>query len=103
MGNLGFPCGGDTNTISQAVPPPTDPLANPLAIASARMVVDVGDWEESRFVLPGGQSGNPLSSHYGDMLPLWMRGDGVPIAWSPEAVRDATVATLRLSPASTSP
>jgi penicillin amidase len=101
--NLGpFPCGGDTNTISQAAPPPTDPLANPLAIASARMVVDVGDWEESRFVLPGGQSGNPLSPHYGDMLPLWRRGDGVPIAWSPEAVRDATVATLRLSPASTS-
>jgi penicillin amidase len=97
--NLGpFPWGGDANTVSQAATLPDDPAINPLAIASMRMAVDVGSWEESRFVLPGGQSGNPLSPHYDDMLPLWKRGEGVPIAWSPEEVRKATRTTLKLSP-----
>ncbi|MCA9657850.1 MAG: penicillin acylase family protein, partial [Myxococcales bacterium] len=51
--NLGpIDCGGDGNTIPQASAPPLTPLANPMAIASLRMVVDVGAWEEARFVLP---------------------------------------------------
>ena len=97
--NLGpFPWGGDTNTVSQGGVDPGSPGANPGAIASMRMVVDIGNWEASRFVLPGGQSGNPLSPHYDDMLPLWQRGDGVPIAWSDLEVDRATETTLRLTP-----
>lgn len=98
--NLGpIEWGGDGSTVSQAGTDPLDPL-NPvtLAIASLRTVIDVGDWERCRFVLPGGQSGNPLSPHYDDQLPLWIRGDGVPIAWSDAAVAAATRTTLRLSP-----
>lgn len=98
--NLGpFPWGGDANTVGQAAAPPADPTANPVAIASLRMVVDVGNWEASRFALPGGQSGNPFSPHYADQLPFWQRGEGIPIAWSPAAVERATAATLRLVPA----
>ena len=98
--NLGpFPWGGDANTVGPGAVAPLDPAANPLAIASLRMVVDVGSWEESRFSLPGGQSGNPLSPHYADMLPLWRRGDGVPIAWSSHQVEKVIRSTLRLSPA----
>ena len=97
--NLGpFPWGGDTNTVSQGGVDLASPDANPGAIAAMRMVVDVGNWEASRFVLPGGQSGNPMSPHYDDMLPLWQRGDGVPIAWSPEEVIRVTKSTLRLLP-----
>ena len=97
--NLGpIPCGGDGNTIPQASCDPASPLSNPIAIASLRLVIDVGDWEASRFILPSGQSGNPLSPHYADMLPLWRRGEGAPIAWSEERVAAATVATLRLTP-----
>ena len=65
---------------------PLDPLANPGAIANHRTVIDLGDPERSRFVLAGGQSGNPLSPHYADLFELWRRGEGVPIAWSAEAV-----------------
>ncbi len=87
-----FAWGGDGNTVSQA-------SGNDQAvIASLRFVVEAGDWENARFVLPGGQSGNPFSPHYDDMLPLWRRGEGVPIAWSPEAVYDASVEALRLEP-----
>jgi penicillin amidase len=93
------PCGGNTDTINQASVLPLAPLAPADNIASLRMVVDVGAWDDSRFVLPGGQSGNPLSPHYDDQFPLWRRGEGVPIAWSPEAVRKASRETLELVPA----
>jgi penicillin amidase len=97
--NLGpLPCGGDDNTINNASARPIDPLFRPDTIPSMRSAIDVGAWENSRFVLPGGQSGNPLSPHYGDLLPLWHRGEGVPIAWSPESVARATRETLRLRP-----
>jgi penicillin amidase len=61
-------------------------------------VVDVGNWEENRFVLAGGQSGNPLSPHYDDQLALWKRGEGLTIAWSREAAGRVAQSTLRLSP-----
>ena len=85
--NLGpVPLGGDANTPAQAGVHPLDPLANPGAIANHRTVIDLGAPERSRFVLAGGQSGNPLSPHYADLFELWRRGEGVPIAWSAEAV-----------------
>jgi penicillin G amidase len=87
-----FPWGGDGNTVSQAGG------TSPMVIASLRAVIPVGDWDEARFVLPGGQSGNPFSPHYDDLLPLWQRGEGVPIAWSREALSSATVTRLTLSP-----
>jgi penicillin amidase len=69
-----------------------------MVLASMRAVIPVGDWDSARFVLPGGQSGNPFSPHYDDMLPLWRRGEGVPIAWSREAVAAATISRLELRP-----
>jgi penicillin amidase len=97
--NLGpFPWGGNAATVAQAAAPPLDPAANPLFIAAVRMVVDVGNWDESRYVLPAGQSGNPLSPHYGDLLPFWQKGEGVPIAWEPDKVTAATRETLTLTP-----
>jgi penicillin amidase len=97
--NLGpIPWGGDANTPSQAAARPLDPTGNPTFIASLRMVADVGAWDNSTFVLPGGQSGNPFSSHYGDQLPLWQRGESIPIPWSDAAVEAAVQDTLQLLP-----
>lgn len=99
MFNLGpVPCGGDADVINQAAVLPLAPLAPAINIASMRMVLDVGAWQNSRWVLPGGQSGNPLSPHYDDLFPLWQRGEGVPIAFTLEEMRTAAVATLELSP-----
>ena len=66
-----------------------------------RLVIDVGSWDDARVVLAGGQSGNPLSPHYDDLLALWQKGESVPLRFSPEAVRDATREVLHLIPAST--
>jgi penicillin amidase len=97
--NLGpFPWGGDANTVSNASAPISQPTDNPIVIASLRMVLDVGNWDENTFSLPGGQSGNPLSPHYSDLLGYWKQGEGVPIPWSAEAVNRATESTLRLEP-----
>jgi penicillin amidase len=98
--NLGpIPCGGDTNTVSQASFSPLDPLADPYYHGTLRMVVDVGEWDRSRAALAGGQSGNPLSPHYSDQFERWRRGEGVPLAFTEPAVARATRATLRLEPA----
>jgi penicillin amidase len=43
--------------------------------ASERMLVDLGDLDNSRAVLPTGQSGQPLSRHWGDQTQLWLRGE----------------------------
>jgi penicillin amidase len=59
---------------------------------------ELSESRKTRFVLAGGQSGNPLSPHYADLLSLWKRGEGVPIAWSEEKIDQGTVATLRLTP-----
>jgi penicillin amidase len=83
-----FPWGGDGNTVSPAGG----------VVASMRMVVEPGDWDGARFALPGGQSGNPFSPHYDDLLPHWRRGSGVAIAWSPAAITRATRHTLHLLP-----
>ena len=97
--NLGpVPLGGDTNTVAQAGVRPMDPTSNPAAIANHRMVIDLAAPDESRYVVAGGQSGNPLSPHYGDLFELWQRGDGVPIAWGRDAVAAATLDRLELLP-----
>ena len=97
--NLGpFPFPGDANTVAQAGAFREDPLARPGVLPSLRMVLDVGNWDNSLFSLPGGQSGNPLSPHYADLLPFWLQGAGVPIPWTRQAVENATVETLILQP-----
>ncbi len=92
------PIAGDTDTIHQASVRPGNPLAETDNIPGLRMVVDVGAWSNSRFVICGGQSGNPCSPHFGDLFEIWRKGEGVPMAWSPDEVRTACVAELHLQP-----
>ena len=95
--NIGpFPWGGDTTTLNMCTTHPVDPTKNPLVVATLRMVVEIGRFDDARFVLPTGQSGNPLSPHYDDMHPLWRSGDAVRMAWTPEAVEQSTVHELVL-------
>jgi penicillin G amidase len=90
--------GGDLTTIPQASVDYLDPTGNPLGIVSMRMVFDVGAWDETRLVLAGGVSGNPISPHYADMFALWQKGEPARMPWSEPAVRSAAVSELILSP-----
>ncbi len=92
--------GGDTHTVSQGGVRPLAPLGDSGAIPNHRIVIDLADPDRSRYVVAGGQSGNPLSPHYADLFALWRRGEGIPIAWSPAAVRATTRHVLVLRPPS---
>ena len=94
------PCAGDTNTVFQTGADPRDAGGHPLVCPSMRMVLDVGNWDENRFALPGGQSGNPLSPHYDDQFNLWARGEGITIPWTPDGVEKVAVSILSLLPES---
>jgi len=94
LGPIGW--GGDINTISQAEFPAGDPTSNPTSFASLRAVYDIDNWEESKFALPGGQSGNPLSPNYSDQFIPWQKAEGVTIAWSKERIDKLSRAKLVL-------
>jgi penicillin amidase len=89
---------GDGTTVNQAGFEFWEPLRHSTVTAHVRSVMDVGNWSASRFVLLGGQSGNPCSPHYDDLVPFWLRGEGVPIHWEDAAVAAHSVHTLRLTP-----
>lgn len=74
---------------------------NPAAVTghvSMRMLVDMSNFDNSRTVLPTGQSGHPTHPHYSDMFPLWQNGQYHPMMWSPETVETAAQDTLILQP-----
>jgi penicillin amidase len=68
--------------------------------ASVRMVMDVGEWDNSRVINTPGQSGDPSSAHYNDLFPLWAEGKYVPMLWTRSAVEGAARKVFQLQPAS---
>jgi len=73
-------------------------LATPYTLrshASERMIVDLGDLDASREVLPTGQSGQPFAKHWGDQTPLWLRGELHLIAFSRDRIADPQTLVFR--------
>lgn len=92
------PIGGDANTVFQAAAMPLSPLDFTHNIPNLRTVFDTADWSNSRFVLAGGQSGNPCSPHFVDQFDRWRTGETIRIAWTADEVIRTSVASLRLTP-----
>jgi len=55
--------------------------------ATLRMVVSPGREKEGFFQMPTGQSGNPLSPHYGDSQAAWVEGSPAPFLPGPPVNR----------------
>jgi penicillin G amidase len=66
--------------------------------ASYRQIVDLADWDNSQAINVPGQSGQPSSKHYDDLLPLWSEGRYFPLVYSKGAVDRNTTDTLQLVP-----
>ncbi len=64
---------------------------------SMRAVWVSGDWDHSRAVLPGGQSGHFQDPHYDDQIPLYLDGATRQVPWSDTAIEEATRSVLRLN------
>ena len=73
--------------------------------ASFRQLIDVGAWDRSLVMNNPGQSGDPSSPHYRDLIERWAKGRTVPLLFSRERVeaaaelRIALYAAVRLSAA----
>ncbi|MFJ5079951.1 penicillin acylase family protein [Streptomyces sp. NPDC088553] len=67
-------------------------------VPSMRMVVNVGDWDKSRWINLTGASGHAFNSHYTDQTDAWAKGDLYDWAYGKAAVDAATKDTLKLKP-----
>lgn len=66
--------------------------------ASYREILDTADWDRSVAINTPGQSGQPGSPHYSDLLPLWEAGQYFPLAYSRQVVENQTTDRLTLEP-----
>lgn len=66
---------------------------------SFRAIYDLSDLDNSRFVIPTGQSGNPLSPYYDQLTDLWAAGRYIRMATKIDEVGANTQARLVLKPA----
>lgn len=66
--------------------------------ASFREILDVADWDRSVGTNVPGQSAQPGSKHYGDLLPLWAEGKYFPLLYSKAKVEAMAKDRLTLEP-----
>ncbi|MFB7220555.1 penicillin acylase family protein [Streptomyces sp. NPDC056227] len=67
-------------------------------VPSMRMVVNVGDWDKSRWINLTGASGHAFSAHYTDQTDKWADGDLLDWSFGTNAVAKSTKDTLTLKP-----
>jgi penicillin amidase len=91
--------GGDGDTINVGAGPGFAAVHG----ASFREVLDVADWDRSVAINVPGQSGEPGSPHYSDLLPLWAGERSFPFLFSHERIEQASPERLLLAPATRRP
>lgn len=98
--NVTTEVGGGNDTVLRAASDVTDAEAPFAAIHGAgfRGIYDLADLSRSRFVVAPGQSGNPLSIHYRDLVALWKGGASVTLAAPREALARQAFSSLTLRP-----
>ena len=95
VGPLAKQGGSDTVNISSYDPATLRQISG----ASFRIVIDVGDWDNSRAINTPGQSGDPASPHYRDLAPLWLKGEYFPLLYTRARVEAASARRIELVPA----
>jgi penicillin amidase len=72
---VAVPADGGTDTVNRggmAIQDPDRPYRDRHG-AGLRMILDFADLDSGRFIVVPGQSGNPMSHHYADLLEPWRR------------------------------
>jgi len=67
-------------------------------VSSMREIIDLANFDRSLWVTTTGESDQPFSAHYADLLPLWNMNQYEEMAYSPAAVSRATTQILTLHP-----
>jgi penicillin amidase len=91
-----YPRGGSENTTNNTGYNPANFLVR--SGASFRMVVDVGNWDEAKMTNAPGQSGNPSSPYYANLLKNWATDSHLPMVYSRARVEAHKAFTITLEP-----
>lgn len=75
----------------------TTPIAS--GNASYKQVIDVGRWDRSMAINTPGESGDPRSEHYRDLVDTWAKGKYFPLLYTRAAVDRHTEQRIVLVPA----
>ncbi len=67
-------------------------------VPSMRMIVNLDDFDKSRWINLTGSSGHAYSAHYSDQTGMWASGQLLPWSYSSGAVEKASKDTLTLKP-----
>jgi penicillin amidase len=86
--------GGDANTVNATGGAGLKQTSG----ASFREILDLSDWDKSVAINVPGQSGQPGSRHYGDLLRLWAEGKYFPLLFSRKKIEQHTKQKLILEP-----
>lgn len=81
-----YPIGGDTDTPFQTYPNNVEKFDGEIVTASYRQIIDMGNFDNSLAIAPGGQSGNLASPFYASQVKDWLKGNFHPMCWSRKAV-----------------
>ena len=84
---------GDANTPNNAR---YDDQFNQIHGPTYRHLFDLADWDRAMATSAPGQSGQPGSPHYADLLPLWTKGEYFPLRFSKQKVDEVTTHRLNL-------
>ena len=92
-----YPRGGTSNTTNNTGFRPKD--FKVIAGASFRMVLDVGQWDDAEMTNAPGQSGDPRSLFYDNLLEGWATDSSFPLLYSRNAVEANQALRIVLEPA----
>jgi penicillin amidase len=91
-----YPVSGDNDTVHRGTYRRSD--FRQVSGASYRQVIDVSNWDNSKTQNVPGQSADPESPHYQDLMKGWANGDYFPMAFSRQQVERQREDTLTLVP-----
>jgi len=86
---------GDAHTVNAT----SGPSFRQTGGASYRQIFDLGNWDRSVATNVPGESGDPSSRHYDDLIGEWLAGKYHPLPFSRPAVEAAAIERIMLVPA----
>ncbi|HSO96641.1 MAG TPA: penicillin acylase family protein [Acidimicrobiia bacterium] len=87
--------GGEWDTVFAAAHPAGFGY-NVTTASVARYVFDLADWDQSRWIVPLGASGEVTSPHFADQQQTWAAGELIPMRYTWETIADTAVSTITL-------
>lgn len=92
------PSGGSGDTVN-AANHPGGPSFNATSVVTYRQIIDLGDLNNSVFIIPPGQSGHVASPHYADLLEDYLAVRYRPLLWDWQRIAADVESEQMLQPA----